>query len=156
MRTHPDLVELRARYERAAQSPGAGLLAGLVLLAGLYLIISPWVIQSMGQVGLAVGDIVGGLALALLAVGYTRSFDRMHGIAWVTPVIGVWIIVSPWVIYHNASVLPVGVGGVPTPPLTMGTWLSNVIAGAIALLAGIGLTVYSGRISRFTPTPADH
>jgi hypothetical protein len=31
---HPDLAELRQRYERANQSPGTGLASGLLLLAG--------------------------------------------------------------------------------------------------------------------------
>ncbi|MEU8876871.1 SPW repeat protein [Streptomyces javensis] len=41
---HPDLMELSARYERAATTPQARAVEGLTLLAGLYLAISPWVV----------------------------------------------------------------------------------------------------------------
>ena len=41
MRLHPDLAELRAKYEAAAETPVAGVVAGLTFLVGLYLAISP-------------------------------------------------------------------------------------------------------------------
>jgi SPW repeat-containing protein len=143
--THPDLANLRTHDEPR----GAGLSNGLILLAGLYLIVSPWIIQSMGGFGLAANDMIAGLALALLAVGYTRTFDRLHSIAWVTPMIGAWVIVSPWVIYRDAGYLGWTIPSVL--PLTTATWLSNVIAGAVVVLAGIRLTSIGGRFrARYT------
>jgi SPW repeat len=45
MADHPDLVEMRERYERISATGPAVLTDGLVLLAGLWLAISPWVIH---------------------------------------------------------------------------------------------------------------
>lgn len=81
---------------------------------------------------------IAGLTLALLAVGSTRTSDRPHTVAWVTPVIGAWVIVSPWVIYHGTSYLPLNAPG--TPPPDTAARLSNVIAGAVVVLAGLCLT----------------
>ena len=44
MEEHPDIMELRARYELAAAAPLAQFANGLIFLTGLYLAISPWVV----------------------------------------------------------------------------------------------------------------
>jgi len=48
MDRHPDVMDLRARYERAAATPLAQFAGGLVFLTGLYLAISPWVAGFAG------------------------------------------------------------------------------------------------------------
>ncbi|GAA4552220.1 SPW repeat protein [Amycolatopsis samaneae] len=139
----PDLTALRARYERANQTSSTGLASGILMLAGLYLALSPWVIQSIGEFSLAASNMITGVAVALLAVGFARSFGNLHVIAWVTPVIGAWAIVSPWVIYRRSGIVPIDsalVGPMPTA-----TWLSNVIAGGVVLLAGLALGLSGGR-----------
>ncbi len=145
--THPDLAELRERYERANQSPGTGLASGLLLLAGLFLTLSPWVIQPLVAFGLAASNMIIGVAVALLAVGYARSFGHLHVIAWVTPIIGAWVIVSPWAIYRRSGIVPLDVNALA--PLGTATWLSNVISGGVVVLAGIALMSF-GRRSEHT------
>ncbi len=126
MEGHPDIMELRARYERAAATPVAQLADGLVFLAGLYLAISPWVVGFNGMHSLAVNDLITGIALALIGAGLASAYGRTHGMAWVAPVVGIWTIITPWVILG-------GVAGAATA----GTIASNVATGAVAVVVGL-------------------
>lgn len=122
MRLHPDLAELRAKYEAAAETPVAGVVAGLTFLVGLYLAISPWVVGFNGFTTLTGNDLIVGIALAVLALGFAHG--RTHGITWVAPLLGVWTIIAPWIVS----------GGVAT---TATIW-SNVVTGVVAVLLGLG------------------
>ncbi|WP_283136305.1 SPW repeat protein [Rhizohabitans arisaemae] len=124
MSTHPDIAELRAKYELAAESPKAKAVAGLTFLTGLYLAISPWVVGFNGFTTMTVNNLIVGIALALLALGFASAFGRTHGIAWIAPVIGLWTIVAPWVIHPHVA------------PGAM-IW-NNVATGIVALLLGLG------------------
>ncbi|HKS47979.1 MAG TPA: SPW repeat protein [Amycolatopsis sp.] len=135
-------VEQSPRYARPAV-PAVGVPDGVLLLAGLFLVLSPWVIASTGHFGLAASNTITGLALALLAVGFARSADRLRTLAWVTPVLGAWVIASPWAICRGSGLVPLTVPG--ALPLTTANWLSNVIAGVVVLAAGIGLTWNASR-----------
>lgn len=121
---HPDIMALRMPYEKAAESRTAQAVEGLGFLAGLYLAVSPWVVGFSNLTTLTVNNLITGIALMLLAVGFASAFGRTHGMAWVAPVIGVWTIVSPWVVS----------GAVHT---TRTIW-SNVVVGAVALILGLG------------------
>ncbi|MGA8117153.1 MAG: SPW repeat protein [Actinocatenispora sp.] len=121
---HPDLVELREKYDRAAARPVAQVIDGLTFLAGLYLALSPWILGFDGLTPLAVSNLVTGLAVAALAMGFVSAFGRVHGVAFVAPLLGVWAIVSPWVISGDMS--------------TTTTVLSNVIVGGACVLLGLG------------------
>lgn len=129
---HPDLLEMRAKYERAAQAPTVQVVSGLTFMTGLYLAISPWVVGFAGAANLTVSDLIVGIALALLGLGYASVYGRTHGIAWVAPLIGVWAIISPWV-----------VTGAPT---TTSTLVSNIVTGGVAVVLGIA-TVAAGAMS---------
>jgi hypothetical protein len=124
MRSHPDIVELRAKYEAAAETPAAQTVDGLTFLTGLYLAVSPWLIGFNRLTTLTANDLIVGIALALLALGFASAYGRTHGIAWVAPLIGVWTIIAPWV--------------VSGPVATAATVWSNVVAGIIAGLLGLG------------------
>jgi hypothetical protein len=121
--THPDIMQLRARYEAAAANPAAQLADGLTLLSGLYLALSPWIVGFSGQGPMAVNNLITGIVVALLALGYSSAFGRTYGISWVAPVIGVWTIIAPWVIRGTVN--------------TTSTIVSNVVIGAIILLLGL-------------------
>ena len=124
MRSHPDIVELRAKYEAAAETPAAQTVDGLTFLTGLYLAVSPWLIGFNRFTTLTANDLVVGIALALLALGFASAYGRTHGIAWVAPLIGVWTIIAPWVVSGDVA--------------TAATVWSNVVAGIIAGLLGLG------------------
>jgi SPW repeat-containing protein len=129
---HPDLAELQARYDRMAQTPTAQFVAGLTLLAGLYLTISPWVVGfRVTAADLRVTDLICGAVVALLAIGYASAYGRTHGLSWVTPVIGAWTVVAPWVV----------LGGTPDA----GTIISNVICGGVIVVLGIATAAMAGR-----------
>jgi hypothetical protein len=126
MDEHPDIMELRARYERAAATPLAQVADGLVFLTGLYLAISPWVVGFAGMRSIAVNDLITGVALALVGAALASAYGRTHGMAWVAPVVGIWTIITPWVIQ----------GGIANAATT-GTIASNVAVGAVAVVAGL-------------------
>lgn len=123
MGQHPDIAALRAQYDMAAQSPSGQSVSGLTFLSGLYLAISPWVVGFFGRSTLTVNNLITGIALALLAAGIASAYGRIHGLAFVVPVIGVWTIIAPWVLPpHTASA---------------GTIINNVITGIVVVACGL-------------------
>lgn len=130
---HPDLAELRARYEAAGQSVPAQIADGLVFLAGLYLAISAWVVGFTGVHPLMVNDLITGIALAVLGGGLASAFGRTHGLAWVAPIVGVWTIIAPWVIRGSVA--------------TTSTIASNAAAGGTAVVFGL-VAASLGALSR--------
>lgn len=126
MEQHPDLMEMRARYEKAGSTPMAQIVEGLCLLAGLYIAISPWVVGfNTASTSLAVSNLVVGLALAALAFGFGSAYERTHLLGWTAPVLGIWVIISQWVI-----------NGAPDSTSIV---VNNVIAGGVATLCGIAV-----------------
>jgi hypothetical protein len=121
---HPDIVALRMRYERAAETPTARILDGLCFLTGLYLTASPWILGYNGFGTLAVTNLVMGIAMVALALGFASAFGRTHGVAWIAPVIGAWTAVAPWVVAGNVD--------------TTKTITNNLIAGGLFLLLSLG------------------
>ena len=128
---HPDLLALRARYERVAESMSAHVTFGLVLLTGLYVAASPWIVGFNATASLATSDLIVGIAVAFLAYGFATTLDRAHGMTWTLPVLGVWVIVSTWI-------LP---GAAPSA----GTTWSNVVAGAVLTFLGLNATYFGMR-----------
>ncbi|MGD1283710.1 SPW repeat protein [Mycobacterium seoulense] len=130
---HPDLLALRAGYDRAAESMSAHATFGLALLTGLYVAASPWLVGFGATASLATSDLIAGIAAAFLAYGFATALDRAHGLTWTMPVLGGWAIVSPWVL--------------PGFALTAGMMWSNVVAGALLTVLGLNAT-YFGRRTR--------
>lgn len=128
---HPDLLALRARYERAAESMTAQGTFGLALVTAVYAAVSPWIVGFHGERALAVNDLVVGLVVAVLAFGFAAALDRTHGMTWTMALFGVWFIISPWVIH-----------GVST---TQGMIWSNVVAGALLTLFGLNAAYFGMR-----------
>ncbi len=136
---HPDLLALRESYERAAESMSAHVTFGLALLTGLYVAASPWIVGFSATRQLARCDLIVGIAVAVLAYGFATALDRTHGMTWTLPVLGVWLIVSPWILQGIT--------------LTAGMIWSNVIAGAVLTLLGLTAT-YFGMRTRAAATHA--
>lgn len=132
MAQHPDIVALRERYERAFETPQAWAAEGLMLMGGAYGAISPWVVGFRGaSFGLAVSDLVIGLALVAMTIGFAGSGAHMHGLTWVTPMLGVWLIITPWVVRGTDR--------------TAGLIVSNVVTGACVVLIGLAMTYLAVR-----------
>ena len=128
---HPDLLALRERYDRAAESMTAQGTFGLTLLTAVYAAVSPWIVGFTGTRPLVVNDFIVGLVCVALAFAYAMALDRSHGMTWTLPVFGVWLIVSPWVLN---GVSPHG-----------GMIWSNVIAGAVLTLLGLNAMYFGMR-----------
>jgi hypothetical protein len=138
MADHPDVLEMRERYERISASPPTVITDGLLLLAGLWLAISPFVVHFRAEApNVAQSNLIVGLVVAAIGFALSTTPRSMLRLSWATALIGVWVIVSPWVILHS------GVG--------LGTILTNVITGGVIVLlgvAGAGITMAAGRGSR--------
>ncbi|MGV9616116.1 SPW repeat protein [Nocardia xishanensis] len=133
--THPDILALRERYDQAAEQPTVQVADGLMLLSGLYAAASAWIIGFVGQTPLTMTNLICGIAIAVLALAYGSAYGRTHGIAFVAPLLGVWLIVSPWI-----------VAGVDTT--TAMIW-SNVVVGAVVCALGLGTAALAmGRPTR--------
>ncbi|GAA3826034.1 SPW repeat protein [Streptomyces chiangmaiensis] len=143
MGTHPELAEMRERLERTASSGSAIAIEGLILLAGAYTAISPWVVHFSGaEPNLTINNLIVGITVGLIGLGLTLAPDRMFRLAWVVVPLGVWLLISPWVVTaaHGAGA---------------GIIWNNCVVGAVTALLGLaamGLTI--GVTRRRTPTTA--
>lgn len=135
MEQHPDIMELRARYERAGENPVTQATAGLTMLTGLWLAISPWVLGfNEAFASLTMSNLITGLALAFLALGFGAAYSRTHGMVWIAALLGVWAIVTPWIAAGTVD--------------SAGTVVSNVITGGVAVvlgLAAMGITMMKAK-----------
>jgi hypothetical protein len=121
--THPDLLEMQLRFERAAASGPAVITDGMTLLAGLWLAVSPWVVGfDLTAPGVRVSNLIMGVAVAVTALGLTLMPQRMVRLSWATAVIGAWVVVSQWIIQQSPS----------TPPIM----INNVATGAVIMVLG--------------------
>ncbi|WP_063842797.1 SPW repeat protein [Sphaerimonospora mesophila] len=142
---HPDLAELRQTYDRVGSTTPAQIVDGLTFLSGLYLALSPWIVGFNRFSGLAVSNLVVGLSVAALALACASAFGRTYGISWLLPLLGIWTLVSPWVVRGGRTLTPGATPGMPGTPglpgagasaLTAGTIWNNVVTGIIILLLG--------------------
>ena len=120
---HPDILDLRARYERAATNPGVQGAEALAILAGLYLAISPWVAGFNQFSTLTVNNLITGIGYAMLMAGFGSAYERTHAMAWAATLIGAWTIVTPWVVAGNVH--------------TTRTIINNCVTGGVATFLGL-------------------
>ncbi|ELS51339.1 SPW repeat protein [Streptomyces viridochromogenes] len=95
---HPELAEMRERLERTASSGQAVAIEGLIVLAGVYAAISPWVVHFTNEPNITVNNLIVGITVGVLGLGLTLAPDRMFRLAWVAAPLGVWLLLSPWVV----------------------------------------------------------
>lgn len=134
LKGHPDAVEMRERYSRVLHGRDVALIDGPVFLVGLYLAVSPWVIDySATQAALTTHALIVGIAIGLLALGFTARPERMTGLSLAMCAVGAWIVVSTWV-----------VGGGPDAGLIV----SNCIVGALTFLLGLAGAAVAVRSAR--------
>ncbi|MFK0254865.1 SPW repeat protein [Streptomyces sp. NPDC090445] len=128
---HPDLAEMRSRFERVTSTPAAQAVEALALITGLYLAASPWIAGFSDLTSLAVNNLIAGLAYCLCMSGLGSAYERTHAMAWTAVAIGAWTILAPWAISGNVD--------------TTRTVVSNVIAGGVALLLALAMAGLAGR-----------
>ncbi|WP_079022920.1 SPW repeat protein [Streptomyces odonnellii] len=120
---HPDVPEMRERYARLLGGRDVALVDGPLFLVGLYCALSPWILHfSRTQPSLAAHNLIMGIAIAVLALGFTNTPSRMYGLSWAMCLMGIWMIVTPWVVGSGAD---------------KGIIWSNVVIGALVFLFGL-------------------
>jgi hypothetical protein len=123
MTTHPDVHEMRDRYDRMLSRRDVALIDAPVFLVGLYCAISPWVVGfTAAQAQATTHNLILGIAIGILALGFTVTPERMYGMSWAMCAVGIWVAISPWVLV--------------TDPGTGLIW-NNVIVGALTFLLGL-------------------
>jgi hypothetical protein len=121
--SHPDASEMRDRYARVLGGRDVALVDGPVFLLGLYCAASPWIVHyTTSQPPLVTHNLIMGIAIGLLALGFTRAPERMYGLSWAMCALGVWMIVSPWIVGESPDA---------------GVVWNNIIIGALAVLLGL-------------------
>ena len=120
--SHPDAPEMRERYARMLGGRDVALVDGPVFLLGLYCAVSPWILHyTTSQPPLVTHNLIMGIAIGLMALGFTITPERMYGLSWAMCALGTWMIISPWI--------------VGTSPDT-GVVLNSIIIGALAVVLG--------------------
>ncbi|MBX9364528.1 SPW repeat protein [Streptomyces massasporeus] len=134
--SHPDASEMRDRYARMLGGRDVALVDGPVFLLGLYCAASPWIVHyTTSQPALVTHNLIMGIAIGLLALGFTRAPERMYGLSWAMCALGVWMIISPWVVGESPDA---------------GVVWNNIIIGALAVILGL---VCAGTAAKASPRP---
>jgi hypothetical protein len=129
---------MRARYDRMLSRRDVALIDAPVFLVGLYCIISPWVVGfSAAQADFATHNLIMGIAIGLLALGFTVTPERMYGMSWAMCAVGIWLAVSPWVLITD-------------PGMSL-AW-NNIIVGALTFLLGL---LAAWQVRNFSTEPAE-
>lgn len=97
--------------------------SGLNFLAGIWIIISAWVYGAIYTSGSAWNSIIIGIVIAVFAAIRFFSPRSAVGRSWINALLGIWMIISPWVY-----------GYVNTNEARM--W-NSVIFGIIVLILGV-------------------
>jgi hypothetical protein len=128
---HPDILALRASYDRAAESMTAQATFGMTLLTAIFVALSPHIVGFGGLTGLPANDLVVGITVAVLAMCFGSALDRTHGMTWTLPIFGLWLIASPWIFVSSPSA---------------GVIWSHVICGALITVLGLNAVYFGMRV----------
>src|SRR5438045_2291099 len=81
----------------------------LNVLAGIWLIISPWVLgfNDMAMSAALWSTLLSGMAVLVLA-GIRLATTGTEGLSWLNLLVGVWLIVSPFVLAFSAAQTAMG------------------------------------------------
>ncbi|WP_328899360.1 SPW repeat protein [Streptomyces sp. NBC_00441] len=122
------------RYARVMGGRDVALVDAPVFLVGLYCAVSPWVLHfTTSQSALVTHNLVMGIAIAVLGLGFTAMPQRMYGLSWAICAMGAWMIISPWVIGSSPDT---------------GVILNNVVIGGLTALLGLVCAGASMKMSR--------
>ena len=97
--------------------------SGLNFLAGIWIIISAWVYGAIYTSGSAWNSIIVGIVVAVLAAIRFFAPRSAVGLSWINALLGIWIIISPWVFGYAST-------------NTARMW-NSVIFGIIVLILGV-------------------
>jgi hypothetical protein len=103
------------------------LASGANLILGLWLIVAPFVLTFTGS-GARGNDIILGIVIAVIAACRVFGAYRSAWLSWVNALLGIWVIISPWVLGFSGKAQP--------------TW-NNVIVGIAITILGVWSAVAS-------------
>jgi hypothetical protein len=137
--THPDAMEMRQRFAQVVEGNRASMLDGLVVLLGLYTAVSPYAVNFRAtNPNVTANNLVIGLTMAAFGFGLALQPARLYRLGWIAVPVGVWMIISPWVVTVGHSA--------PRDII----W-NNICIGAVAVLLGLamqGMTMGALRTKR--------
>ncbi|HEY7118274.1 MAG TPA: SPW repeat protein [Tepidisphaeraceae bacterium] len=77
--------------------------SGLDVLAGVWLLISPFVLAfGSSHTAATANNVVLGIVIGLLALYRFFSPDKGVGVSWINVLLGIWVLISPWVVRFSA------------------------------------------------------
>ncbi len=76
--------------------------SGINILAGLWVLISPWLFHYNTDTTAMWISVVVGVVIAILAA-IRFSGNGPVGLSWINLILGIWVIISPWVIGYSAN-----------------------------------------------------
>lgn len=79
--------------------------SGLDALAGIWLLLSPFILGFMSGPA-TTNNVLLGIAIAVLAIIRFSGAYNQSWISWVNVVLGVWVLISPWVLGFASSRVP--------------------------------------------------
>ncbi|MEU8793677.1 SPW repeat protein [Streptomyces sp. NPDC048643] len=131
--SHPDVPEMRERYARLLGGQDVVLVDGPVFLLGLFCAVSPWVVHfTASQPNLVVHNVILGVAIGVLALGFTQAPERMYGLSGALTAMGVWMIIAPWIVGENPDA---------------GVIWTNAVIGGLAVALGLVCVATAARSS---------
>jgi SPW repeat-containing protein len=93
-------------------------------ILGVWLIISPWVVGYAGHSAALWNTLITGIVILLVALAASRTADSSP--SWLNVALGVWLIVSPWVLGYSLL-----------EAATANDVVLGVIVGMLALVASL-------------------
>jgi hypothetical protein len=81
-------------------------------------------------------NLIMGIAIGLLALGFTRAPERMYGLSWAMCAMGVWMIISPWIVGESPDA---------------GVIVNNIVIGGLAVVLGAVCAAASAKSTKRTP-----
>jgi hypothetical protein len=97
--------------------------SGLNFLAAVWLFLSAFAVATRSP--MVTSNVVFGIVVGLLAIIRAGGAYEQSWMSWLNALIGVWVIISPWVLLGTGQSGP-----------TQGTIISNVITGAVIVVLG--------------------
>lgn len=90
---------------RPARTQNAGA-SGLNILLGIWLIIAPFLLGYAHIEAAQTNDVIVGVIVAVIAAIRTFGAFAQPGWSWVNVLLGVWLIIAPFVLGYSASTTP--------------------------------------------------
>lgn len=123
---------------RQGRRQAAGQFAAVIaIMTGLWVAISPWFLTLQAPRGgnAAANNLIVGLVVVALGILATERLPGRLGLPAASLLAGIWVLISPFVLDAKFSV-------------TAAMYWSNIWAGAVVIVAGIGLLAVCSGLPR--------